>query len=245
MTRSVLEEILVRNEIIIAVAYTPPPELGYAPEFYLDPLTGEPKGVVPELGKIMARDLGVRPIFVDVPWPDHLHALLSGRVDLLMSYTNTPQRALEVEFAGPLLPSEVVVMTLTDSQVRGKEALQRPGVRIGVWHGSSIARIARQCFPHAKLLEFPEPAVALRTGEVDACVVDAVTRIFLERNPDLRLLRDKKGRVIVLAEEYGHPAIRPGDQRFLNWINAWLDYHRAQRTIDYWCGTCWRSWMAT
>jgi polar amino acid transport system substrate-binding protein len=226
------------------VAFTPPPETGHAPEFYRDPDSGEPTGVVPELGKVMARDLGVEPEFVDVPWPEHMRALLDGRVDLLLSYTNTPQRAFEVEFANRLLPSQAVVMLMDESPLETMEALDREGARIGIWHGSSISRVARGRFPRATLLEFAEPPQALRAGEVDACVVDAVTRVFMEKNPDLRLLRSPVGKLEVLAQEYGHPAVRPGDQRFLNWINAWLNYHKAQGTIGYWCGSWWQSWMA-
>jgi len=66
----------------------------------------------------------------------------------------------------------------------------------------------------------------------------------MEEHPGLRLLREKDGELVVLAREYGHPAIRPGDQRFLNWINNWLQYHKAQGTIGYWCHTWWQSWMA-
>ena len=54
--------------------------------------------MVCELGKVMAKDLGVRPKFVDIPWPEHMQALLSYKVDLLMSYTNTPARAIELGF---------------------------------------------------------------------------------------------------------------------------------------------------
>ena len=44
--------------------------------------------MVCELCKVMAKDLGVRPKFVDIPWPEHMRALLAEKVDLLMIYTN-------------------------------------------------------------------------------------------------------------------------------------------------------------
>jgi polar amino acid transport system substrate-binding protein len=227
----------------IAVAYSPPPEEGHPPEFYRDPATGEPAGVVPELGKVMAADLGVKLEFVNVPWPEHMQALLANKVDLLLSYTNTPMRALEVEFAGPLLPSEAVVLLSKHSPVQWREALNQPGRRIAIWHGSSIARVAAQFFPAAILVEAADPAGEVAAGRVDGGVVDAVTKIFMDKHPDLRLLRDAEGNLEVLAQEWGHPAIRPGDQRFLNWLNNWLDYHR-EGVIHYWIQNWWQSWMA-
>lgn len=242
--QSLLDEIRARGSLRIAVAFSPPPEEGHPPEFYIERETGEPSGVVCELGKIMARDLGVRAKWVDIPWPEHMAGLLSKQVDLLLSYTNTPQRALAVEFVGRLLPSQVVVMLSKESPIRTKEELNRPGKRIGIWHGSSLAQVAANHFPLATISESADPPAEVEAHRVDACVVDAVTKIFMEKHSGLRLLRDDKERLVILAQEYGHPAIRPGDPRFLNWLKNWLDYHETQGTIGYWCGTWWQSWMA-
>jgi len=241
--KSALDEVRERKNLRIAVAFSPPPEEGHPPEFYIDPKNGEPSGVVCELGKVMAKDLGVKPEFVDIPWPDQLQALLAYKVDLLMSYTNTPARALEVEFAGPLLPSQVVVLVSKHSSVLQIEALNQPGKRIGIWHGSSIARVAEEHFASATIGEYVDPSDEVAAGRVDGCVVDAITKIFMDQHPDLRLLRDDDGKLIVLAQELGHPAVRLGDQRFLNWLNNWLDYHK-EGAIRYWCHTWWQSWMA-
>ena len=75
-------------------------------------------------------------------------------------------------------------------------------------------------------------------------MTDAVTRIFMKQNLELGLLRERDGRLLVLAREYGHPAVRQNDPKFLNWVRNWLQYHTAQGTIDYWCREYWFSWMA-
>jgi polar amino acid transport system substrate-binding protein len=242
--RSALDRILETGRLRIAVSFSASPEAGEPPEFYLDPASGEPSGVVCELGKRMAQDLGVGVEFVDLPWPDHLSGLLEERVDLLLSYTNTPERALAVEFAGRLLPSRVVVMVRGESAVERWEELDREESTLGVARGSSILAVARRLFPRAEIHELDHPASGLLSGKIDAAVVDAVTRRFLERNPGLRLLRDALGRAVVLAEEWGHPAIRPNDPRFLNWLKNWLLYHQAQGTLAAWCGKYWLSFMA-
>ncbi len=242
-TKSVLDEIRAKGILRIAVSFSPPPETGHSPEFYLDSTSGQAAGVVPELGKVMAADLGVKAEFVDLPWPEHLAALRAGRVDLLLSYTNTPARALEVEFAGPLLPSQAVVVLSGDSPLQKIEELNQPGRRLAIWHGSSIARVAAATFPLATLVESAHPTAEVEAGRVDGGVVDAVTKIFMRQHPRLKLLRDDDGKLVILAQEWGHPAIRPGDQKFLNWLNNWLDYHK-DGPIRYWCHTWWQAWMA-
>ena len=228
----------------IAVAFSPPPEEGHSPEFYLDKKSGKPTGVVCELGKVMAKDLGVRPKFVDIPWPGHLQALLSDKVDLLMSYTNTPIRAIELEFAGPLLPSKAVIIVSKDNQIKQKDELNEQNKRIGIWHGSSIIDAVHAHFPLSTISEHANPTSEVKAGKLDGCVVDAVTKIFMGKNPELCLLRDKNDKIEVLAQEWGHPAVKSGDQIFLNWINNWLNYHNNQGTINYWCNNWWQSWMA-
>jgi len=244
MNSSRLYKIRERGVLQIAVAYSPPPEEGHSPEFYLDKINGDPTGVVCELGKVMANDLGVTPKFLDIPWPKHMQALLSDKVDLLMSYTNTPKRALEVEFAGPLLPSKAVLIVSKEIQIKQKEDLNKENKRIGIWHGSSIIDAVNTHFPLATISEHTDPAGEVKAKKLDGCVIDAVTKIFLEKNPELCLLRDKNDKIEVLAEEWGHPTIKAGDQIFLNWINNWMDYHTNQGTIKYWCNSWWQSWMA-
>jgi ABC-type amino acid transport substrate-binding protein len=238
----VLDQIRAKGVLRIAVSFSPPPEIGHSLEFYRDPYSGEATGVVPELGKVMAADLGVTADFVDLPWPEHMAALLAGQVDLLLSYTNTPARALEIEFAGPLLPSQAVVMLSVDSPSQTVAQLNQAERRLAIWHGSSIARVAAATFPLATLVESAHPTAEVEAGPVDGCVVDAVTKIFMQQHPRLKLLRDSDGKLVVLAQEWGHPAIRPGDPKFLNWLNNWLDYHQ-EGAIRYWCHTWWQSWM--
>jgi polar amino acid transport system substrate-binding protein len=242
--RSSLDRILEAGRLRIAVSFSAPPEEGEPPEFYIDPASGEPSGVVCELGRRMGEDLGVRVEFVDIPWAEHLSGLLRDRVDLLLSYTNTPERALSVEFAGRLLPSRVVAMVRQGSAVERWEELDREESKLAVARGSSILAVARRRFARAQIHELEQPAGGVLSGQVDAAVVDAVTRRFLEKHPGLRLLRDREGRIAVLAEEWGHPAVRPSDPRFLNWLENWLHYHEAQGTLETWCRTYWLSFMA-
>lgn len=244
--KSLLDEIRQRGVLRIPVEFTEPPEEnGFPPEFYIDPATGQAAGIAPILGGLMANDLGVKLECVDLPWPEHIPALLAGKVDVLPKHNNTPERALFLEFANArFIIFRVTAILPVDSSITSKEALNQPGKVIVVWHGSSIREIIKREFPLARMKEFKEPQLEVAAGRADAWITDAVTKIFMEKHPTLKFLRDKEGKLIIFSREYAQPAIRPGDQRFLNWLNNWYQFHEAQGTIKYWCDTWWESFMA-
>lgn len=242
---SALEAILDRKVIRIAVTWSPPPETGFPPEFYLD-ADGQPQGIAIEIGKLLAEDLGVQPEWYDVPWGDQFEALFRGDVDLLPKPTLTPKRALEMEFSERLMAFEVVAITPRDG-ARTIEMLKAPGAVISAWKGSSCVGIAERFFPAAEIVEYDDENEAKRAvgaGRVDGIVTDAVTKVSMSQTPDLDFVRDEQGSKVILAREYGHFAVRIGDQRFLNYLNAWIAYHRASGLLDYWCNTWWLGFMA-
>jgi len=69
-------------------------------------------------------------------------------------------------------------------------------------------------------------------------MVDASSRAEL-----LALLREPDGKLLILSTEYNKVSIRPGDPKFLNWLNAWYDYRDGQGDIEELCVTWWESFM--
>lgn len=240
---SVLDEVLQRGRLRIAVQFTDPPESGFPPEMYIDPETGKPWGMAPIIGGLIASDLGVELECVDLPWPVHIDALLEGQVDLLPKHTNTPERALRVDFANGRLMSYRVTALVPAGSGLTKEDLNRDDVVISTWHGSSTTQVARSQFPRADIRESETPDLELFEGRANARIGDSVTHTFLEKHPGFELMHEG-GKLVVLSREYVHPSIRQGDPRFLNWLNNWLNYHDAQGTLAYWCGEWWESFMA-
>jgi polar amino acid transport system substrate-binding protein len=211
---------------------------------YLD-ANGTPTGILPDLARVLANDLGVELELVDLDWADHMPALLEGRVDLLLSFGNTPARALSVEFAHPLLPHEVLVLVRDEGSIRTERDVHRPGTPIAAPTGTSVADVARRRFPEAAIVESGDPTRDLEEGRVAAAVQDAVTRVFLDQHSGVRPLREADGRLLVISREYGHPAVRPDDPRFLNWLNNWIHYHRAQGDLERLCDLPLRASLAS
>jgi len=245
MTReSTLDQILRRGSLRVPIEYLDPPDTGEPPEMYLDPETNEPAGVAPRVVAMIAEDLGVDLEIIEMPWPDQISALLTEKVDLLPKHTAFPARALNQEFiSGRLMQIRVTCQVPVKEAHGGLASLQRKGLRIGVWHGSSNRDVAERIFPSAKIVDASKPWELMRKGEVDSIVADAVTSRYLELNPQLALLREPDGKLVILSKEYNKVSIRPGDPKFLNWLNTWYDYRAGQGDIEQLCVTWWESFM--
>ena len=242
---STLDEILDRGSLRVPIEFLGHPDTGDPPEMYRDPETGEPEGVAPRVAAMIASDLGVELEIVEILWPDQIPALFDHTVDLLPKHTLFPRRALQLEFTmGRLMEIRITCQVRADRARDGIESMRGEGVRIGVWHGSSNRDVAERFFPAAQVVDASDPTRLLLDGAVDAIVGDAITRRHLELNPELALLREENGRLVILERGHNKVSIRPGDPRFLNWLNSWYDYRDAQGDIENLCVTWWESFMA-
>ena len=242
-TRSVLQQVLDRGELRLAVEFKDPVETGFPPEMFLDRETGTPTGVAPELCRLMARDLGVDLACIDLPWPEHMEALLAGTVDLIVG-TNTPRRALEVDFVPCRLMENRVTALVPSGAGLTLTDIQRRHPTLVCWHGSSIVDVARERFPEAEVIESNDPPAAIRSGKASVFVTDAVTYRLLEILEGFDLVCDDDGSPAILSREYVHFAMAPRDLRFMMWMINWYDFHSAQGTISAWCQDYWEAAMA-
>lgn len=242
-TRDTLDEIVRRGKLRVMVEFTAPPSQGPPPECYYSELTGEPSGIACDLGRLLARDLGVQVEWVDIPWKEQLEAFLEGAADILPKHTNTPTRAAIVDFSVfKFHPLEILAVTRKSGPIKSMEDINSTKTRIVVWHGSSNYDLATNLFPDADVFEHGKHWDVLVKGEADV-MVDIVTQIALDRFDHLDLVRNHKGERIVLSTEYGHPAVFPGDAKFLSWINNFMSFHWAKGNIGRIIGE-WESWMA-
>lgn len=228
--RSRLDEIIERGVIRIGCRWAP------SAEQYTDPDTSEPSGIVGLLGQQLAKDLGVRVEFVDLTWADHIPALLEDRVDICLKHTNTPSRALVVDFStGRVLKYEVRAVIRRNSGLLGLDALNQPARRVACGAGSSQVEIVHEQLPRAEMVTFAkteEALMAVVNRQVDACLADQSIPNFLRLHPECTVLADEQGAPVIFSVDYSHPMIKPGDWRFLYWINNWMDFHQVQGTLD-------------
>src|SRR5262245_16210768 len=121
---------------------TPPLRVGLAPDS--PPVAfrraGEIQGIEPDFASALAAELG-RPLqLVQYDWVDLIPALLSGRVDVIMSgMTVTPARSVRVAFADPWLHSGLMAAMRREdaSRFQTVQSILTTRATVGVREGTT------------------------------------------------------------------------------------------------------------
>jgi ABC-type amino acid transport substrate-binding protein len=146
----------------------------------LDPLSGRVSGFDVDLGREIARELGLREDqveFVDTLIEDRVPHLQDGTLDMVvLAMTITPERASLVEFSRPYyVAGQSLLVSRTNRQISGLRDLA--GARVCTATGSTaVAELTRRA-PAAELVllrSLPECVTSLKAGAVDAVATDDV-----------------------------------------------------------------------
>lgn len=134
-------------------------------------VNGEARGLTVELGAELARRLGVPSTLVTYPRvAEVVAALQRGEADVTITNA-TAERQKLLDFAPPLVALELGVLVGPGSPVTSVDAIDQPGVRIGVSQGSSSQQALGPRLRQAQLV--PQPTLqaardALIAGPLDA-----------------------------------------------------------------------------
>jgi cyclohexadienyl dehydratase len=185
----------------------------------------------------LAADLGRELAFVPFRWSELVPQLRAGAFDIAMSgVTVRADRAVQVTFSRPYaVTGAVVVRRVRDrNKFRRLPEVDHAGVRIAVNAGGHLEQIARQRFPHARLLLVTDNASlpdALRHGRTDVVISEALEARTWPRRQFATLgpfTRDRKA--------YAVPR-QAAD--LLQQVNDWL----AAREADGWLNEQRRQWL--
>jgi polar amino acid transport system substrate-binding protein len=120
-----------------------------------DAATGETRGVTVDLGAELGRRLGVPVERVEFPRVAEVVAgLKAGQADFTISNA-TPVRAQDVDFTPPLLAIELGYLVPAGSPLSAVEAIDRPGIRVGVTQGSTSERTLPRALTNATIVPVP------------------------------------------------------------------------------------------
>lgn len=194
-----------------------------------------------DLAKMLAKDLGVTPIFVEMPFGDLVPRLAKGDVDIVASgLAITPARARTVLFSDSTNQSPIRVVA--SRKALGNDpakALGSPNMTISALAESTDVDAAAASFPQAKLLTFRTAAEAL------GALIDGRAQAMVATAPVPRLaatLYDAKLQLLKKPLTYTPEAfaLRAGDTRLLTYLNNWVAVRRADGTLstmqDNWFG---------
>jgi polar amino acid transport system substrate-binding protein len=163
-----------------------------------------PRGVTVDISHEVASRLGVTPEFHCFQAArKSFEAAANGQTDICFLAIE-PVRAADIDFTAPYVLIEGVYAVPKDSPLRTVEAVDRPGVRIGVRLGSAYELFLTRTLQHATLVragDGTDRSDVFQGGEVDAAagVREPLTE-YVAANPAYRLI---DGRFMEIRQALG------------------------------------------
>lgn len=224
---SLLDTVLQRGKLIVGATLTIPP-FGYKDS------DGKPTGFDIDMAHILANALfGDREKveFFEQEMDARIPNLATGKVDVCIQLiTVTAQRAQTVEFSIPYYREAITTMALANSPYAGAKDMSGKKVKISILQNTFAEDLVHIGIPDAEVLQFDTVAnsiLAVDGGRADAYVGGyGEINYFNAQSPS----KYKIGNVGWVPQTYA-AAVRPGDARWLNWINTAL--HEAMTGVDF------------
>ncbi len=224
---SKLDEVLKRGKLIVGTGSTNPP-------WHFEDEAGKLVGMDIEIAKIFAKGLFNKTDaveFVKQKADARIPNLQTNKVDVCIQFmTVTALRAQQVEFTIPYYREAVNLLFLANSPYKGAKDMIGKKAKISILQNVTAEDMVHRGVPDAEVLQFDSQAncvLALDTGRVDAAGIDDSTcRWLYAQNPT----KYKVGNFSWDAQTYS-AAVRPGDPRWLNWLNTAL--HEAMTGLDW------------
>ena len=173
------------------------------------PADGEPTGIAPDIGRELARRLGVPVAFVRYPNPGQLvEAVSSGAWDIGLIGAD-PLRASEIVFTPAYIEIEATYVVPAASPIQRVEEVDRPGIRIAVAEKTAYDMYLRGAVKHATLHHAQGRDATFQMFEREK--LDALAGLkeqlvdFLAQHPDARML---PGRFTAVQQAIGTPIAR-------------------------------------
>jgi polar amino acid transport system substrate-binding protein len=206
---------------------------GSPPYFKKDIATGVWTGAAVEMAKSIAAVWSAQVVYVESTFGNSVLDVQSNKIDIAFALNPTPQRALAIGFSRPYIvaPFGCIAKAGFDPKTWGD--LNKPDIRIAFDLGSLHETCARRFAPKAQLTGFKsidDCILAMQSGRVDAQVLAATIGLStVGKNPSLGPYHLLSTPTVSLPSCYG--VQREPDTRFVEVVNAWIDFNRGIGTI--------------
>jgi len=206
---------------------------GSPPYFKKDVATGVWTGAAVEMAKSIAAIWSAEVVFVESTFGNSVLDVQSNKIDIAFALNPTPQRALAIGFTRPYIvaPFGCIAKPGFDPKTWGD--LNKPDIRVAFDLGSLHDTCAHRFTPKAQLTGFKsidDCVLALQSGRVDAEILAATIGLStVGKNPSLGPYHLLSTPTVSLPSCYGIQ--REPDTRFVEVVNAWIDFNRGIGTI--------------
>jgi polar amino acid transport system substrate-binding protein len=195
------------------------------------------QGFAPEMGRDVAKSLHVEPEFVETTQGTIVLDLQSGKCHTYFAFNATPERALAIDFAGPIYTLGFIFIDRQGWKPAGNRwtDFNDPAVRICYVIGASQEQQIKKFDPKATqmgLAKVDDCLLAVQSGRADtylAATLDGL--VTKQKNPQL-------GDLVFPVPPNSLPSyagIRiDSDGRFQKFLQRWSEYNRANGNVAEW-----------
>ena len=134
---STMEKIVKSGKLVVAVQTQGPPVS------FVDK-DGKRTGLVIDIMKMMAEDMGVELVLQDYDWKGLIPSLTSGKADIIAAdMTPTAKRHMQVIFTEPVFFAENIVYANKKKGYKSWKDVNKAGLSVGATQASSYASVAK------------------------------------------------------------------------------------------------------
>jgi len=209
---------------------------GEAPYFAKDIATGAWHGAAIEMARDIAKVWDAQVVYVESTYGNSVLDLQSDKVDLAFALNPTAARALAIGFTHPMIIHPYGCLAKQGFAPTTWADIDKPDLRVAFDIGSLHDTCAHRFAPRAQLIGLrtrDECTLALQSGHADVLIQAAILGLStVGRNPSLGPYHLLTGPLVALPTCLGvrHEA----DTRFIEVLNAWLDFNRGIGQIREW-----------
>lgn len=208
-------------------------ELAYPP-FEMRNSANEPDGISVRMAEALAESLG-RPLRIeDVQWDGLIPALISGKIDLIISsMTRTEERAKSIDFSDGYVTNGLCMLVSKDSEIENIEDVKRRGVKVATKLATTgdVYAKANLVGEGAELVTLDDAAMcALEVvqGKADVFIYDQISIYKHWQNH-----RETTRAILApFREETWAVGLRKGDMELLESVNSFLKQFREDEEFD-------------
>ena len=209
---------------------------GELPYFQKDLATGEWRGAAIEFAKDIAKVFDARLDYVEGTYASSVLDLQANKTDLAFALGPTPARALAIGFTQPFFIHAYGCLAKKGFDPKTWDDLNKPEVSICCDIGSLHEVAARRYAPKAQITAYKtrdEATLAFQSGRADAFILAAMLGLStIGRNPQLGPYHMLTGPLVALPSNFG--VRREPDTRWLDVMNAWIEYNRGTGQTREW-----------
>ncbi|MFK9095029.1 transporter substrate-binding domain-containing protein [Bacillus salipaludis] len=175
-----------------------------------------------DLGRAIAKSLGVKVEFKQYKFEALIPALQTGEIDMVIAATTIRgDRAKAVSFSNPYYATgQVLLVSSKDTTSKSYQDLDKEGKKIGAQQGTTGSLYAKGGFKKATVVDFDdytEAVMALKKGDIDAVIFDEPLVRMTEK-----MQEGVRGIYELASKENLGVMVPHDDQETVQWLNSFL-----------------------